>query len=141
MNINQIWAQAYRLFQEGIIYWLEKEDQEELSEYNEQFEVQSDEYEILVTYLQPLAADSTAEAYLTNAEIKSHLEEKVMIKLSSKKIGEALRKAGFVRVQKRRNNLRTWVYGVIHADEADIYMGRQPDPPGSSKEETNEHNF
>lgn len=138
INIDQVWSQAYKLFQEGLVYWLEKEDQEELAEYNEQFEVQSNEYEVLVTYLQAPTEEKIPEAYLTNAEIKSHLEEKVLLKLSPKKIGEALRKAGFVRVQKRRNNIRTWVYGVIYADEADIYMGRQPDPPGSSKAESPE---
>lgn len=138
MDINLVWAQAYKRYQEGFVYWLGKKDQEELAEYNEQFEVQSNEYEILVTYLQAPKKAKIPEAFLTNAEIKTHLEEKVLMKLSPKKLGEALRKAGFIRTQKRRNNIRTWVYGIIYADEADIYMGRHPDPPGSSKEDSTE---
>lgn len=133
INIDQVWAQAYTLFREGFTYWLEKEDQEELSEYNEQFEVQSSEYEVLVTYLSPPEAGELPEADLTNAEILVHLQNKVAMKLSSKKIGEALRKANFPRYQKQRNNRRSWVYGVIYADDADIYTGRQPSIPGDSK--------
>jgi predicted P-loop ATPase len=132
MDINQVWAQAFQLFKEGYIYWLEKEDQEELSEYNEQFEVQSNEYEVLVTYMRPPDENELPEADLTNAEILAHLQDKVSVKISPKKLGEALRKASFPRYQKQRNNRRSWVYGIIYADDADIYTGRQPTIPGSS---------
>ncbi|PHN00927.1 VapE domain-containing protein [Flavilitoribacter nigricans] len=135
INIDMVWSQAYRQFKEGFIYWLEKEDQVELAEYNEQFEVQSNEYEVLVTYMRPPDKEELPEADLTNAEILVHLQDKVSIKLSQKKLGEALRKAGFPRYQKQRNNHRSWVYGIIYADEADVYSGRQPTPPGSSKEQ------
>ena len=133
IDIDMVWAQAYQLFQEGFQYWLSKEEQTELSEYNEQFEVQSNEYEVLATYLRAPEENELPEASLTNAEIKAHLEAKVGFKLSPKKLGEAMRKAGFKRVQKRRNNIRAWVYGVIYADEADIYLGRQASIQGSSK--------
>ncbi len=133
INIDLVWAQAYKQYQEDFIYWLEKEDQEELAEYNEQFEVQSNEYELLVTYMSPPGEGSIADAELTNAEILTHLQNKVTIKLSTKKLGEALRRAGFPRSQKRRNNSRSWVYGVVYADEADVYTGRQPSSPGSSR--------
>lgn len=125
-NIDQVWAQAYSKFKEGAIYWLDKNDQVELSEYNERFEVQSNEYEILVTYLRPASANNTPEADLTNAEILTHLQDKVSLKLSAKKLGEALRKANFPRYQKQRNGRRSWVYGIIYADDADIHLGRQP---------------
>ena len=95
MDIDQVWAQAYTLYKKGCIYWLDKDDQVELSEYNEQFEVQSNEYEVLVTYMQPPDEGELPEADLTNAEILVHLQEKVSIKISPKKLGEALRKANF----------------------------------------------
>lgn len=75
------------------------------------------------------------EADLTNAEILLHLQDKVSVKISAKKLGEALRKANFPRYQKQRNNRRSWVYGIVYADEADIYVGRQPTVPGSSMEQ------
>lgn len=134
MDIDQIWSQAYNLFKEGFIYWLDKDDQTELSEYNEQFEVQSNEYEVLITYLRPPDEGELPEADLTNAEILVHLQGKVAIKISPKKLGEALRKANFPRYQKQRNSRRSWVYGIAYADEADVYTGRQPSLPGSSLE-------
>jgi predicted P-loop ATPase len=132
LNINHAWAQARRHYKDGFIYWLTKADQDELEEYNEQFEVQSNEFDLLVTYFRTPKAKEIPEAELTNAEILTHLQDKVSIKLSTKKLGEALRKLSFPRRQKRRNYRRAWVYGVIYADEADIYTGRQPNPPGSS---------
>lgn len=135
IDIDRVWAQAYRLFNEGFTYWLDKDDQVELAEYNERFEVQSNEYEVLVTYLRPPEVGELPEADLTNAEILAHLQKKVSIKVSPKKLGEALRKANFPRYQKQRNNRRSWVYGVVYADEADVYTGRQPSPPSSSKEQ------
>ena len=140
INIDQVWSQAYQLYEDEFTYWLEKEDQEQLAEYNEQFEVQSNEYEVLVTYLRPPKEKEQGDADLTNAEILAHLQEKVFIKLSAKKLGEALRKAGFRRIQKRRNHCRSWVYSVIYADEADIYVGRQPSPPGGSRTEEEAEN-
>ena len=105
-----------------------------LDELNNQFEVQSNEYEVLITYLRPPREGELPEADLTNAEILAHLQDKISFRLSGKRMGEALRKAGFLRIQKRRGGCRTWVYGVIYADEADIYTGRQPSVPGSSQE-------
>lgn len=134
IDMDQAWTQAYTLYKEGFIYWLDKDDLVELTEYNEQFEVQSNEYEVLVTYMRPPDEGELPEADLTNAEILAHLQEKVSIKISPKKLGEALRKARFPRYQKQRNNRRSWVYGIIYADEADIYTGRQPTVPGGSKE-------
>ena len=132
ISIDKLWAQATQLYKEGYTYWLNKEDQERLKEYNSRFEVQSNEYEVLVTYMQPPKDEELPEADLTNAEILAHLQGKVSIKLSAKRVGEALRKAGFPRYQKRRGGGRSWVYGIIYADEADIYTDRQPTVPGSS---------
>jgi predicted P-loop ATPase len=122
------------LFRSGFTYWLEEEEQKRIAENNEQFEVQSNEYELLITYMYPPEEGEPAEAELTNAEILAHLQDKVSIKLSTKKLGEALRKAKFPREQKQRNNRRSWVYRIIFADEADVYTDRQVTPPGSSEE-------
>lgn len=133
INIDHLWSQARHLYRQGYQYWLSKDDQDQLNEYNSQFEVQSNEYEVLVTYMRPPGEGELPEADLTNAEILVHLQDKVSLKLSAKKMGEALRKAGFVRIQKRRGRCRSWVYGIIYADEADIYTGRQPTMPGGSQ--------
>jgi len=141
INIDEVWAQAYQLFREDYRYWMTKEEQEELSEYNQQFEVQSNEYEVLVTYMCPPNDGESPEAELTNAEIQEYLQNKISVKLSTKKLGEALRKANFPRKQKQRNGIRSWVYEIVYADEADIFVGRQPTPPGSSQNSTKKPDF
>ena len=126
IDINQVWAQAYHLFQQGFRYWLNKEDQAFLAKRNEEFEVQSNEFEILTSYMRPPSLGEMPDATLTNAEIIQYLNNKVQAKLHPKRIGEALRKINFPRQQKRRGGARAWVYEVVYADEADLNIGRQP---------------
>ena len=124
--IDTIWSQATQLFKGGYTYWLTQEDQVRLNEYNSQFEVQSTEYELLIAYLRPPKEEEQSEAELSNAEIISHLQSRVSIKLSSKRMGEALKKAGFVRFQKRKGYCRSWVYQVIYLNEFEIQEARKP---------------
>ena len=127
INMDHVWSQAYCLYKGGdFVYWMEKEDQKKLNASNSKFEVQSSEYEALITWFQPPKEGESPDADLTNTEILNFLQNKVSVKLSSRKLGEALRKLEFPRYQKTRNYRRSWVYGVVYADEADINIGRQP---------------
>ena len=126
LPIDQAWAEAYHLFRGGHVYWLTHEDRKELARNIEQFEVQSNEYEVLTTYLRPPKAGEGPDAMLTNADILEYLHKKVSIRLSTRKLGQALVKAGFPKSQKRRNYRRSRVYAVVYTDEADIILGRQP---------------
>ena len=127
LDMNAVWSQAYQLYKSGeFIYWIEEDDLLQLNANNSRFEVQSNEYEALNTWFQAPENGASPDADLTNTDILNFLQNKVSIKLSSKKLGEALRKLGFPRYQKIRNNRRSWVYGVIYADEADVNLGRQP---------------
>lgn len=124
ISIDNLWSQARSLYRSGFVYWLTTEEQQRLTEYNSQFEVQSSEYELLVTYFKPPTEDEGTEVYLTNSEIMAHLRQDNAIKLTSRKLGEALKKAGFNRVQKRRGHCRTWVYPVCYLNADDIQAGR-----------------
>ena len=135
ISMDAVWSQAYQLYKAGeFAYWMEEEDQKRLNSSNSKFEVQSVEYEAVVTYLQPPKKNELPDADLTNSEILSFLQEKTNLKLSSRKLGQALRKLGFPRYQRTRNYRRSWVYGIVYADEADIVIGRQP---SSTESETN----
>ena len=127
IDMDSVWSQAYQFYQSGdFVYWMEEEDLERLHSNNSKFEVQTSEYEALLTWFQPPKEGVLPDADLTNTDILSFLQQKVSVKLSSKKLGEALRKLGFPRYQKTRNYRRSWVYGVVYADEVDLYIGRQP---------------
>lgn len=122
VDIDQVWAQAHRLFREGFTYWLSREDQEDLKAHNSKYEVQSLEFDLVNTYFQPPAKRMEAEAYLTTADLIDRLALKSSIRLTPKKIGEAMKKAGFERFQKRLDGKLnpSWVYAVDHTERIDI---------------------
>jgi predicted P-loop ATPase len=114
VNIEQVWAEAYELFKKGFQYWLNNEDKKELNEHNSQFEVQSAEYEMLTTYFRPPAEGEEPDSFYSTTEIQNRIEERhPKLKLSNKKLGEALNQLGFERIQRRRNGKRMWGYFVI----------------------------
>jgi len=122
INIDQVWAQAYLLFRKGHRYWLDKEDQKELKAHNSKYEVQSLEFDLINTYFQLPKNRNEADLYLNSADIIDKLSAKSSIRISSKKVGEALKKAGFARFQKRLEGRRnpSWVYAIDLVEEVDI---------------------
>lgn len=124
ISIDDLWSQARALYRSGFVYWLTAEEQQRLTEYNSQFEVQSSEYELLVTHFKPPVGEEQADALLTNAEIMGYLRQDHTLKLSVRKLGEALKKAGFIRTQKRRGICRAWVYGICYVNSDEIQAGR-----------------
>ena len=126
LDMDQAWAQAYHLFQSDFQYWLTDEDKAELQLNNEHFEVQSVEYELLILYLRPPNQGEGPDATLTNAQIQTFLQQKTSARISRKKLGEALAKAGFPKRQKQHNYKRTRVYEVIYTDEADLNLATMP---------------
>lgn len=120
VSIDQAWAQAYDLFQNGFVYWLTKTDQQELAQYSEQFEVQSTESELIIKYLRPPQVNETPEAWLTNADILEYLQKKVSLRLSTRKLGQALVQLGFPKIQRQVNFQRSRVYPVIFTQEAGL---------------------
>lgn len=122
IKIDQVWAQIYLLFRKGHTYWLDKEDQKELREHNSKYEVQSLEFELVNTYFQQPKNRNEADLYLTVADIINRLSLKSSIRMTAKKVGEALKKAGFIRFQKRLQGRRnpTWVYAIDLVEEADL---------------------
>ncbi len=96
INIGQVWAQAYHLYNSGFQYWLNKEDQDELNKHNSQFEVRSAEYEYLDYYFK-VPEDGDEVEYFNTSRLTNKIQEFTSIKLSVKKVGEAARKLGFER--------------------------------------------
>lgn len=123
IDINQVWGQAYQLFRKGFTYWLDREDQQELKEHNSKYEVQSLEFELVNTYFQLPKSRNEATAYLTTADIINWLAQKSSIRMTPKKIGEAMKKAGFDRFQKRLEGKTnpSWVYAIDHTEDIDIH--------------------
>ena len=102
INMDEVWSQAYQLYKSGeFAYWMEEEDQKRLNSNNSKFEVQSVEYEAVVTFLQVPKENELPDADLANSEILSFLQEKTNLKLSAKKLGEASAETGISQIPKK----------------------------------------
>jgi len=120
IDIDNVWAQAYSLYLEGFEYWHTREDQVELQQHNEQYEVQTLEYELFTSYFSRPETEEEATAFLTTPGIYTRIVNREPgVRLSIKKLGEAINRAGFERVQRRRPKedggpkVRQWGYLVI----------------------------
>lgn len=92
VNINDVWAQAWALYNAGYNYRLEKEEFEVQAEANKNFERTSTEQDLLLKYMCPGAQ------FMTTTSILLLLQEFVdqQIKLNPIQLGKALKGAGFV---------------------------------------------
>jgi hypothetical protein len=90
------------LYDSNCQYWFDEKEIAELYVENSRFNVQTTEYEFLLIYFEkPMVKN--LNSFMTTAQILSHLRNCVQINLSEKKMGEALKKAGFERAEKRIN--------------------------------------
>jgi predicted P-loop ATPase len=118
IDIDQVWAEAYQLFEQGYKYWLTDDIKESLAEHNEQFEVQHKEYELVIEYFRH-PADNDRPELMNPTQIQSYLQNQSGLRTSKRKTGEALKKAGFERQQRRINGQRAWVYALVKVPPED----------------------
>ena len=114
IDINQVWAQAYHLFQSGVAYELTPAEIRDNEKRNEQFQYLSIEYELIQkTYLPGDTYNNFA--FYTASDILQNLTEKYSLRsrLSPEKIGKALTKLGFQKSARRKENQLRPVYGYF----------------------------
>ncbi len=109
-----IMEEAKTLLNEGFRYWFNDEEIIELHRNSEVFQVYTTEMELLLRYFTfPTEAEkSTKRFYMTNSEIVGYLSCYTRQSLSAKRMGEALRKAGYARECRRVNGNPVYVYAV-----------------------------
>ena len=109
INMDDVFSEIMYLYKNEYRYWFVDEEIEELHRESQRFHVQTTEFEMLMELFEkPLNTD---ESFMTTAEILNHLRLHTTLKLAEKRMGEALRKAEFKRVQKRKDIYP--VYGYI----------------------------
>ncbi len=100
LDINKAWSEAYQLYQAKHRYWFTADETNELFGNNEQFQVHTPEYELLIEHYEPVAEDQ-ATNFLTTTNILADLQSKTRQILREKQMGQALKKLGFVQKSKR----------------------------------------
>ena len=111
INIDNVYSEIMYLYRQGVRYWFNDTEIEELHLTNAEFEVQTVEFEMLMQYYEKPTEEEESLFFMTTAQILTCLRDVCPMQLSEKRLGEALRKAGFKRVQKRISNCNYSVYG------------------------------
>ena len=102
VSMDAVYAEAKSLLQSGYRYWFNDEEIAELYRESEAFQVQTAEMELLLRCFELPTTDSDC-SYLTTTEILTYLGAYTRQPLKAKRMGEALKKAGYLKVSRRRN--------------------------------------
>lgn len=112
LDMDLLWSQAFNLYNTGLRYWFNDAEVEELNKRNKEFETVSSEEELLIYYFSSIAPQGTYNSliHLPPAVLLSELQSKVpRTNLSGKKLGEALNKLGFKKMQKGSSKTSGWL--------------------------------
>ena len=112
--MDAVYGEAKAVLKDGLRYWFNDEEIAELHRNSEAFQVYTAEMELLLRYFTfPTEAEkATKRFYMTNSEIVGYLSVYTRQQLSPKRMGEALRKAGYARECRRVNGNPVYVYAV-----------------------------
>jgi len=111
IRMDNVYSEIMYLYRQGVRYWFNDAEIGELHVTNAEFEVQTVEFEMLTQYFEKPTEGEETLFFMTTAQILARLRDICPMQLSEKRLGEALRKAGFKRVQKRIDKQTYSVYG------------------------------
>ena len=101
-SMNNVYAEAKALLKSGFRYWFDDDQIAELYRESEDFQVQTAEMELLLRCFEKPTEDESY-SLMTTTEILTYLGIYTHQPLVAKRMGEALKKAGYIKVSKRRN--------------------------------------
>ena len=102
ISMDNVYAEAKALLKSGFRYWFDDEEIAELYSESEDFQVQTAEMELLLRCFEKPTEDESY-SLMTTTEILTYLGVYTHQPLVAKRMGEALKKAGYIKVSKRRN--------------------------------------
>ena len=102
ISMNNVYAEAKALLKSGFRYWFDDDEIAELYRESEDFQVQTAEMELLLRCFEKPTEDESY-SLMTTTEILTYLGVYTHQSLVAKRMGEALKKAGYIKVSKRRN--------------------------------------
>ena len=102
ISMDYVYAEAKALLKSGFRYWFDDDEIAELYRESEDFQVQTAEMELLLRCFEKPTEDESY-SLMTTTEILTYLGIYTHQPLVAKRMGEALKKAGYIKVSKRRN--------------------------------------
>ena len=101
ISMDNVYAEAKALLKSGFRYWFDDDEIAELYRESEDFQVQTAEMELLLRCFEKPTEDENY-SLMTTTEILTYLGIYTHQPLVAKRMGEALKKAGYIKVSKRR---------------------------------------
>lgn len=102
ISMGNVYAETKALLKSGFRYWFDDDEIAELYRESEDFQVQTAEMELLLRCFEKPTEDESY-SLMTTTEILTYLGIYTHQPLVAKRMGEALKKAGYIKVSKRRN--------------------------------------
>ena len=102
ISMDNVYAEAKALLKSGFRYWFDDDEIAELYRESEDFQVQTAETELLLRCFEK-PTENESYSLMTTTEILTYLGIYTHQPLVAKRMGEALKKAGYIKVSKRRN--------------------------------------
>ena len=102
ISMDAVYTEAKALLNVGFRYWFDDDEIVKLYKESEEFQVQTAEMELLLRCFEKPTEDNPNCTYMTTTEIITYLGYYTHHPLSLKHMGEALKRAGFEKVSKRR---------------------------------------
>ena len=102
ISMDNVYAEAKALLKSGFRYWFDDDEIAELYRESEDFQVQTAEMELLLRCFEKPTEDESY-SLITTTEILTYLGIYTHQPLVAKRMGEALKKARYIKVSKRRN--------------------------------------
>ncbi len=121
INMDDVYREVMHLYRVGYRYWFNDAEIEELHRQSVGFHVQTIEYEMLI---KAFVKSEDGSSFMTTSEVINYLNIHTYVKYSEKRMGEALRKAGFKRESRRVNGAPTYGW-VIRAVEPNPFHNLQ----------------
>ena len=103
ISMDSVYAEAKALLNAGFRYWFDDDEIAELYRESEDFQVQTAEMGLLLRCFEKATDNNPHCAYMTTTEIITYLGYYTHHPLSLKHMGEALKRAGFEKVSRRRD--------------------------------------
>ena len=102
ISVDNVYAEAKALLKSGFRYWFDDDEIAELYRESEDFQVQTAELELLLCCFEK-PTENESYSLMTTTEILTYLGIYTHQPLVAKRMGEALKKAGYIKVSKRKN--------------------------------------
>ena len=113
ISMDAVYTEAKALLNAGFRYWFNDEEITGLYKESEDFQVQTAEMELLLRCFEKPTEDNPHCADMTTTEILAYLGVYTHQPLTLKRMGEALKRAGFEKVSKRREGCSpVYVYKI-----------------------------